>query len=226
MCITAVNSPFNTPNPQLKQPREQVLRGQVTRPGPPAEPDRWPLPPGCLPSLVYRLLRTLGGRGRAGSAPGRVSPPAKRREEEPKGPSQRPRGVGWHLEEGRWRVTGSRESAMGGGVGSGTRAGEGHCRTSLGHSCPLPPRAGFTRGGAAWEVGSACARKGTHSRSGAWSGAAAWRRGATTRTTPSCRVGPLLPAASLAESAAGRAPPGGRRRGSRRLRSRAALEVC
>lgn len=111
-CISAFNSPFTLPS---RPPTgTNVRRDHISRPGPPVEPGRLP--------LSSRLLGTLWRleSGRVANAPGRIPPPrvcrtqpAKWVEEGPKIHSQRPRGVGWHLAEGRWRVIGSRESGWG-----------------------------------------------------------------------------------------------------------------
>lgn len=112
---------------------------------------------------------------------------------------------------------GSREAGVGAGVRSGTRAGKGHCRTSPGRSRPLPPRAGLTLGRGRLG-GQAGLREERHSQPlGSLAGASSLQKGRSNAD------GAILPGrappssgASLVDSAPGRAPPGGRRRASRR----------
>lgn len=113
---------------------------------------------------------------------------------------------------------------VGAGMGSETRPGKGHCRTNPGRSHPLPTRAGLTLGRGRLG-GRAGLREERHSQPlGSLAGTSSLQKGRSNaddailpgRAPPPSRE-------SLLDSAPGRAPPGGRGRGSRR--SAAALHV-
>lgn len=223
MCIIAFNSPSQPHHHHLNSQGNRGSGRSSNSPWTSAMPDRSPLPPGGLRSLVYWLAHSLArlGSGRVGSARGRVSPPAKRRKEQPKVHSQRPRRVGWHSEEGRRRAMGSRESGMGTGMGAGPRAGEGDCRRARAAAAPCPHGLG-----APWErqdgKSGRPAREGTLTADREPGRGQQLRKGAQQhRRRHVAGPGSASPAVTRVESAPGRAPPGGRRRGNRRLRSRA-----